>query len=64
MERTIRTGGKFEGKRGWGMFGNPFFLRARLFQEYDNVTLLVSRLRLPVRFGDLVQRMAFIDHCP
>jgi hypothetical protein len=30
-------------------------LRARLFEEYENVTFLVSRLRMPVSLGDLVQ---------
>ena len=30
-------------------------LPARLFEEYDNVSFLVSRLRIPVSLGDLVQ---------
>ncbi len=30
-------------------------LPARLFEEYDNMAFLVSRLRMPVSLGDLVQ---------
>ena len=30
-------------------------LPAHLFEEYDNVAFLVSRFRMPVRLGDLVQ---------
>jgi hypothetical protein len=30
-------------------------LPASLFEEYDNMSFLVSRLRIPVSLGDLVQ---------
>jgi hypothetical protein len=41
--------------RGWMPSTTRANLPARLFEEYDNVTFLVSRLRMPVSFGNLVQ---------
>lgn len=39
-------------------------LPARLLEEYDNVTFLVSRLGMPMSLGNLVQGIASIDHRP
>jgi hypothetical protein len=38
-------------------------LRARLFGEYNDLSFLVSGLRIPVSLGDLIQRIESISAC-
>jgi hypothetical protein len=39
-------------------------LAAHLFEDDDHVSFLVSGFYITVSLGDLVQRIASIDHCP